>query len=116
MVLSTAVGGGHAALAATLDGLDDSFNEVDVIRGEAGVKDIGDLPDFIVQTVRIFLTVVVVIAVVMVIWGGFLYITSAGEEDRAKQGKRTILYALIGLVLIGLAAIIVNFVIVAFTT
>lgn len=65
--------------------------------------------EFIKKAVDVFLGIVGLVAVAVVIYGGFLYITSAGDEDKAAHGKRVILYAVIGLVLIGLAAIIVNF-------
>jgi hypothetical protein len=52
-----------------------------------------------------------VIAVLMLIWGGVQYLTSAGNSDQATQGKNTIKYAVIGLVIIGLAYAIVNTVI-----
>ena len=42
-----------------------------------------------------------VIAVAAVIWGGFLYIASFGDENRAAQGKKVILYAVVGLILAG---------------
>ena len=51
-----------------------------------------------------------VAAVVMIIVGGFRYITSAGDSTRVTSAKNTIIYALIGLVIIALAQIIVRFV------
>ena len=51
------------------------------------------------------------IAVLMLIWGGINYLTSAGDEDKAKTGKKTISYALIGLVLAGIAYAVVNVII-----
>ena len=40
------------------------------------------------------------IVVLFMIIGGFLYITSAGDTGRAEQGKNTITYAVVGLVVI----------------
>ncbi len=48
------------------------------------------------------------IAVLYLIYGGFIYITSAGNADKAKQAKATILYAVIGLIVIALALVIVQ--------
>ncbi|MBX4205160.1 MAG: pilin [Candidatus Doudnabacteria bacterium] len=48
------------------------------------------------------------IAVAMLIYGGFRYITSAGNEEMAKAGKKTITNALIGLVIIILSFVIIN--------
>ncbi len=41
-----------------------------------------------------------VLAVFMVIYGGFKYITSAGEAQKAASGRQTLVFALIGLVVV----------------
>ncbi len=50
------------------------------------------------------------ISVFMLIFGGLKYITSGGESSGITGAKNTILYAIIGLVVVGLAQIIVQFV------
>ena len=64
-----------------------------------------------VPVINGILGVVGLVAVVMVILGGISYMTSAGDASKVKKGKDTILYGLIGLVIVGLAFAIVNFVI-----
>jgi len=51
------------------------------------------------------------IAVVMIIIGGFRYITSSGSPEATKGARNTIVYALVGLIIIATAQIIVHFVI-----
>jgi hypothetical protein len=46
----------------------------------------------------------------MIIYGGFRYITSGGDSNGVTAAKNTILYAIIGLIIVALAQIIVNFV------
>lgn len=41
-----------------------------------------------------------VIALLMFVWGGFLWMTSAGNQDRIKKGKDTLIWATIGLVVL----------------
>jgi len=48
------------------------------------------------------------IAVLMIIYGGVLYLTSAGDDSKAENGKKTISYALIGLLIAGFAYAIVK--------
>lgn len=48
------------------------------------------------------------IAVLFLIIGGFWYITASGNEEQADKGKKTILNALIGVVVIILSYVIVN--------
>lgn len=51
------------------------------------------------------------IAAGAIIYGGYMYITSAGEEDKARLGKRIILFTLLGVFIVLSAALIVNIVI-----
>lgn len=52
-----------------------------------------------------------ILATIIIIYGGFQYMTSAGDSSKTKKAKDTILYAAIGLIICALAAAIVNFVI-----
>lgn len=55
--------------------------------------------------------VIGVVAVVMIIIGGFRYIVSSGESAQIQSAKNTILYAIVGLVVVLFAQLIVRFVI-----
>ena len=57
------------------------------------------------------LTVAGAIAVIIIIIGGISYVTSTGDSSRIKLAKDTILYAIIGLVVITIAYAVVHFVI-----
>jgi hypothetical protein len=46
----------------------------------------------------------------MIIWGGLKYITSGGDSGNVTGAKNTILYAIIGLIIVALAQFIVRFV------
>lgn len=64
----------------------------------------------ITQIINVFSTLVGVIAVVMIIWGGLRYITSGGDSGKISNAKNTIIYALLGLIVVALAQFIVRFV------
>lgn len=65
----------------------------------------------IIRTViNIFSAVVGAVSVVMIILGGFKYITSGGDSNNVSGAKNTILYAIVGLVIVAFAQIIVQFV------
>jgi uncharacterized membrane protein YidH (DUF202 family) len=51
-----------------------------------------------------------VAAVIMIMIGGFKYVTSQGDSGNIQSAKNTILYAIIGLVVVALAQVIVAFV------
>ena len=78
--------------------------------GNGLAKD-ADLPSVVTTVINIILYAVGVIAVVMMIFGGFQYITSSGDTAKVTKAKNTILYGIIGLVVAILAYAIVNFVI-----
>lgn len=64
----------------------------------------------IVHTIVNLLSAVVgIVAVIMIIVGGFRYITSGGNDTSVTSAKNTILYAIIGLVVVALAQLIVRF-------
>lgn len=72
--------------------------------GEAAVNNV-------IKAVVDTLSVVVgIVAVIMIVIGGFKYITSSGDSSNIQSAKNTILYAIVGLVIVALAQAIVAFV------
>lgn len=55
-----------------------------------------------------FLGFIGLMSFVFIIWGGIVYMTSAGNEEKIKSAKRTITYAIIGLAFALISYIIVN--------
>jgi hypothetical protein len=78
------------------------------IAGVAGGSNLAGAIQFIVSAL---LTLAALVAAVYLILGGIKYITSSGDEDKAGEAKQQILFALIGLVVIGLSVVAVNFII-----
>ncbi len=62
------------------------------------------------KVVDFLLYIVGILSVIMLIWGGIRYTTSAGDAGKVTSAKNTILYALIGLIVAVLAYAIVQFV------
>lgn len=75
----------------------------------AGTPD--QLGPSITSIVNTILIIVGVVAVIMLIIGGFRYVISQGNEKNISAAKDTILYAVVGLVVAILSYAIVNFVI-----
>lgn len=46
------------------------------------------------------------IAVIYIIYGGIIYITSAGDQEKTKQARTTVTNAIIGIIIISLSAVI----------
>lgn len=62
------------------------------------------------KIVNLLSIVVGIVAVVMIIWGGFKYITSGGDSSNVSGAKNTLVYAIVGLIIVALAQFIVHYV------
>ncbi|MCA9348772.1 hypothetical protein KC878_01345 [Candidatus Saccharibacteria bacterium] len=63
------------------------------------------------SVITIFSWVVGVVSVIMIIIAGFKYVVSGGDSGGVSGAKNTIIYAIVGLVVVLLAQIIVRFVV-----
>ncbi len=71
----------------------------------------GSTINLVLKNVLNVLTVIIgLIAVIMIIVGGTKYITSGGDSGKAGSARSTIISAVVGLVIVALAQIIVQFV------
>lgn len=60
--------------------------------------------------INIFSVVVGIIAVIMIIIGGIRFVLSGGDSANVTSARNTILYAIVGLVIVALAQILVRYV------
>ncbi len=81
-----------------------------------GTGPTGSLQKIAKQAVNIFSILVGIVAVLFVIYGGFRYITSGGDSGSVGNAKNTLIYALVGLVIVALAQMIVHYVLSAAAT
>jgi len=68
------------------------------------------LSDYIQDIIVFLLGFLSIIAIIYIIYAGFTLLSSAWDEDKMKNTKNTILYVIIGLVIIWLAGPITTFV------
>lgn len=73
--------------------------------GATEEKNIGEVAKKIIDWALYFSAI---LAVIFIIYGGFLYITSAGDATQAGKGRTALVNALIGLVIIVLSYMIVQ--------
>lgn len=76
----------------------------------------GDLENVVQGYVNTFMTFLAIIAVLMILWGGFNILTAAGDDDKVSKGKTIIIQAALGLLVIFLANSIIQWVLRLFTT
>ena len=60
------------------------------------------------RVVRIVSIIAGIAAVIMMMVGGFMYITSNGDAGKATTGRNTIIYAVVGLLIIALGQAIIT--------
>ena len=64
-----------------------------------------------VDVVKYLMTFLGIIAVVVILLGGFKWMTAAGNEDKVADAKKLIIAGIIGLIIVLCAYAIVNFVV-----
>ena len=95
-----------ATVGAQGGSLIDTTDNPDVVAGATG-----DATSFRILAKRIvdyFLTFLGFIAVLMIIYGGILYVTAAGEQEKIDTAKKILMYAAVGIIVILLSFAIVN--------
>lgn len=82
-------------------------NNPDCAAGDDATTKINNL---IRRVINLLSLIVGIVAVIMIIIGGLRYITSGGSDTGVTSAKNTILYAIIGLIIVALAQLLVRFV------
>ena len=91
-------------------GIDSGINAATSGNCNTQLTESSDFQTIAAKIVNILSIVVGVVAVIMIIYGGFRYITSGGESGSVSGAKNTLIYAIVGLVIVALAQFIVHFV------
>lgn len=84
----------------------------DLTKGDCGSdsSSAGKVNTLVTTVVNVISIIVGIIAVIMIIVAGLRYVTSGGKQESVTGAKNTILYAVIGLVIVALAQLIVHFI------
>jgi hypothetical protein len=70
---------------------------------------LSDLPTIIGRVIRAVLSIIGAIALLIFVYGGFVWMTAAGNEAKVAQGKNILLWATIAIIIIFLSWILVAF-------
>ncbi|HTE22562.1 MAG TPA: hypothetical protein VK674_05985 [Candidatus Limnocylindria bacterium] len=70
----------------------------------------GAIPAILLAVFEILLRVAGIVSVLFIVYGGFQYLITTGEPDKAKNARTTIINALVGLMIAMFATVIVNLV------
>ncbi len=70
----------------------------------------GDVPTLIKTIINWAIGFAAIVAVIMLIVAGYMYITANGDEGKIGKATKTLTFAIVGLVICFIAVILVNFV------
>jgi hypothetical protein len=96
--------------------IDSALAQPDIVEGTEAVGEATGLTAeplslVIGRIIRIFLSVLGVIALIIVLYGGFIYMTAGGDADRVAKAKKILINGLIGLIIILSAYAITSYII-----
>ncbi|MCK5320345.1 hypothetical protein KAJ61_03075 [Candidatus Parcubacteria bacterium] len=108
------------SLVAVVDaqGLEDAFNNAGTVADAGGYK-IGETAaaeNIIAKIINTVLSMLGVLFLILMLYGGYLWMTAAGKEERVTKAKNLITAAIIGVIIVVSAYAISYFVIKKVTT
>jgi lysophospholipase L1-like esterase len=97
---SAAVADSSTGYSAACDPSDDAPVPITLGINIGGIQQVTGLPEYINTVYRYLVSIILVVAIVMVVYGGFLYLTGAAGIGSIQRGKQIIRDALIGMVVV----------------
>ncbi len=85
-------------------------NALENLRNEANYTTT-DLITFIGRIIKWVLGIIGVVMIALFVYGGVTYATSAGSEEKIENGKKIMVYTIIGVIIIALAYVLTDFII-----
>lgn len=90
------------AMAQLISEVDNPREIVNATQGEQSLR------QMVLKFVNFFLYFLGLVATVFVIYGGFLYITSQGDDGNVEKAKKILTYAAIGILIILISFALIN--------
>ena len=76
--------------------------------GQPGSCDLNAAVTFLKKVINFMIFLIVPLAALFIVWGGFVMLTSAGSEEKFKKGKQIVTAAVIGVAIAFGSYLIVN--------
>lgn len=99
------------AQAAVGDYCGNDLVSVPCFFGDEGLAGANSFGELVIAVIQILLYIVASISVLFLIIGGFRYVTAHGNEEAAEGAKKTMIHAIIGLIVV-----ILSFAVIAIIT
>ncbi len=111
-------GGGNGAVGVCGDSRLEMINGICVPKSSGGSGSLSGaktLQELLLKIIQTALALAGVAGVLYLIYGGYLYITSGGNDEQAESGKKALVNAIIGIVIVIMSYTIVNVIIKSIT-
>jgi len=111
--LGTSFAFAHSATPVYADAKSEICNGVGAASGSTGCTASAGQPSVnsLVKTIVTVLSWIVgVLSVIMIVFAGFQYVNSGGDTNKTAGAKNTLIYAIVGIVIVAFAQAIVQFV------
>lgn len=76
------------------------LKNLELVAKAAGFSDPQTLPEIIGAIIGVFLSLLGIIFMILIMYGGFTWMTSMGNESKVLKAKKTITNSIIGIIII----------------
>ena len=90
------------------DAIGDGLGSVSSVFPHGGLSGTTSVMGLIRTIIQLMLMFAGIVAVIFIIIGGYMYITSSGNAEQAEKGKNTLVNAIIGIIIIVLSYVVVT--------
>jgi len=111
LVMFSMVLGGLLLLVPTTSAAPIGVSDLGISYGEKIGLGTRDVRETVAQIIRVAMGLLGIVAVVIILIGGFYWMTAGGDESRVETGKKWIFSGVIGLAIILSAYALANFII-----
>lgn len=100
----------NLALPALAEEAPEIQEQMEAFGEKTDIQSQTELPEFIGRIIKWAIGLVGVILIAFFVYGGFIYATSAGNQERIDSGKKIMMYAIIGVIIIALAYALTSYI------
>ncbi|MDD5606802.1 MAG: hypothetical protein PHN37_03005 [Candidatus Pacebacteria bacterium] len=87
--------------------------DIDPDKPAPGITDVSDFGSTLQMISNIMFWLLIALTVIFVLWAAYLFLTSAGDEEKTKKARNVIVYAIVAIVVAllakGLGTMVIEF-------
>ena len=82
--------------------------ESECVDKNTGVATLECIPVVVQNVINALVVIAGIVAVFMIIWAGYKYVMSEGDAEKISSARKTLIYAIVGLIFIFLSFVFLN--------